>query len=174
MFCSWLPSVNSIDKQCLACCSCAIFFGSQKIMNTLIGSLNKCSKPSLRIPARRAHAVYSAESLPSYVLKVPPTTITTRPSGFRVASEDGFGQTATVGVWIDAGSAFENARNNGTAHFLEHMAFKVHSTWMVSVTDPSGHQQAYQKINWGHGWRDGWPFQCLHNTWINDLLHELF
>ena len=33
--------------------------------------------------------------------------------------------TCTVGLWIDAGSRFENAQNNGTAHFLEHMAFKV-------------------------------------------------
>jgi hypothetical protein len=29
------------------------------------------------------------------------------------------------GVFIDAGSRYENAQNNGTAHFLEHMAFKV-------------------------------------------------
>jgi processing peptidase subunit beta len=36
-----------------------------------------------------------------------------------------FAQTATVGVWIDAGSRAENANNNGVAHFLEHMAFKV-------------------------------------------------
>lgn len=30
-----------------------------------------------------------------------------------------------VGLWIDAGSRYENEKNNGTAHFLEHMAFKV-------------------------------------------------
>jgi hypothetical protein len=34
-------------------------------------------------------------------------------------------KTATVGVFIDAGSRAENAKNNGAAHFLEHMAFKV-------------------------------------------------
>lgn len=33
-----------------------------------------------------------------------------------------------VGLWIDAGSRYENERNNGTAHFLEHMAFKVRSS----------------------------------------------
>eukprot|EP01128_Nolandella_sp_AFSM9_P008858 TRINITY_DN5518_c0_g1_i1.p1 TRINITY_DN5518_c0_g1~~TRINITY_DN5518_c0_g1_i1.p1 ORF type:complete len:476 (+),score=139.15 TRINITY_DN5518_c0_g1_i1:49-1428(+) len=54
----------------------------------------------------------------------PPTRITTLKNGFRVASEDGFGETASVGVWIDAGSVFENDKTNGTAHFLEHMAFK--------------------------------------------------
>lgn len=30
-----------------------------------------------------------------------------------------------VGLWIDAGSRYENEKNNGTAHFLEHMAFKA-------------------------------------------------
>jgi processing peptidase subunit beta len=43
----------------------------------------------------------------------------------KVATEESGGETATVGVWIDAGSAFENDKNNGVAHFLEHMAFKV-------------------------------------------------
>jgi hypothetical protein len=42
-----------------------------------------------------------------------------------VASEDSGAPTATVGIWIDAGSRYEDDRNNGVAHFLEHMAFKV-------------------------------------------------
>ena len=42
----------------------------------------------------------------------------------RVASEFSPGQTATVGVWIESGTRFETEANNGTAHFLEHMAFK--------------------------------------------------
>jgi len=53
-----------------------------------------------------------------------PTKITTLPSGLRIVTEDGFGVTATIGVWIDAGSALEDDSNNGVAHFLEHMAFK--------------------------------------------------
>jgi predicted Zn-dependent peptidase len=39
-------------------------------------------------------------------------------------------QTSTVGVWIDAGSRAETDKTNGTAHFLEHLAFKV---WRDSV-----------------------------------------
>ncbi len=51
--------------------------------------------------------------------------MTTLPSGLRVASETTpFAETAVVGVWIDAGSRYETAANNGAAHFLEHMAFK--------------------------------------------------
>jgi hypothetical protein len=34
------------------------------------------------------------------------------------------GETVSVGVFIDAGSRYENPQNNGAAHFLEHMAFK--------------------------------------------------
>lgn len=56
---------------------------------------------------------------------IPQTQITTLPSGLRVASETRpFTDTATVGVWIDAGSRYESEVNNGTAHFLEHMSFK--------------------------------------------------
>ena len=33
-----------------------------------------------------------------------------------------------VGLWIDAGSRSETEKTNGTAHFLEHMAFKVSKT----------------------------------------------
>ena len=55
---------------------------------------------------------------------VPETVVSTLPNGFRVASEDSGGETCTVGVYIDAGSRFENETNNGVAHFLEHMAFK--------------------------------------------------
>lgn len=52
--------------------------------------------------------------------------ITKLSNGLTVATETNPNfQTATVGMWIDAGSRFENAKNNGTAHFLEHMAFKV-------------------------------------------------
>jgi mitochondrial-processing peptidase subunit beta len=36
-----------------------------------------------------------------------------------------YAQTSTVGVWIDAGSRAETEETNGTAHFLEHLAFKV-------------------------------------------------
>lgn len=53
------------------------------------------------------------------------TRISTLSNGMRIATESLGGETATVGVWIDAGSRFEDARTNGVAHFLEHMTFKV-------------------------------------------------
>lgn len=61
----------------------------------------------------------------SHVLTDEKPQVTTLANGLRVATETvPFAQTATVGVWIDAGSRFETAKSNGTAHFLEHMAFK--------------------------------------------------
>lgn len=67
----------------------------------------------------------STASLPPFILNVPPTQISTLPSKLRVATEETFGETATIGVFIDSGSVYENEKNNGVAHFLEHMSFKV-------------------------------------------------
>ncbi|KAG7555375.1 Metalloenzyme LuxS/M16 peptidase-like [Arabidopsis suecica] len=60
-----------------------------------------------------------------HILSAPETRVTTLPNGLRVATESNLSaKTATVGVWIDAGSRFESDSTNGTAHFLEHMLFK--------------------------------------------------
>ncbi|KAJ4707343.1 Mitochondrial processing peptidase beta subunit [Melia azedarach] len=61
----------------------------------------------------------------THILSTPDTKITTLSNGLRVATESNLAaKTATVGVWIDAGSRFETEETNGTAHFLEHMIFK--------------------------------------------------
>ncbi|RKF53655.1 Mitochondrial-processing peptidase subunit beta [Golovinomyces cichoracearum] len=53
------------------------------------------------------------------------TETTTLRNGLTVATEySPWAQTSTVGVWIDAGSRAETDKTNGTAHFLEHLAFK--------------------------------------------------
>ncbi len=57
-------------------------------------------------------------------LNTPPTQVSVLDNGMRVATESSGCPTATVGLWIDTGSRYENASNNGVAHFLEHMAFK--------------------------------------------------
>lgn len=78
-----------------------------------------------------------------------PTRITTLPNGMRVATEALPGaETATVGVWIDAGSRFEDERTNGTAHFLEHLIFKgtkkrTQRSIEQEVEDIGGHLNAY-------------------------------
>ncbi len=53
-----------------------------------------------------------------------------------------------MGVWIDAGSRYETAQNNGAAHFLEHMAFKgtrrrAQYDIEVEIENMGGHLNAY-------------------------------
>uniref|UniRef100_A0A3B3C3M0 Peptidase, mitochondrial processing subunit beta n=1 Tax=Oryzias melastigma TaxID=30732 RepID=A0A3B3C3M0_ORYME len=82
---------------------------------TLSGASGSVPGPQRWLASRAAQQVQ---------LNVPETKVTTLENGLRVASEDSGLTTCTVGLWIDAGSRYENKRNNGTAHFLEHMAFK--------------------------------------------------
>ncbi|KAL4876306.1 Metalloenzyme, LuxS/M16 peptidase-like protein [Aspergillus karnatakaensis] len=72
-------------------------------------------------PVKRGFA--SPVALPST------TESTTLSNGFTIATEySPWAQTSTVGVWIDAGSRAETDKTNGTAHFLEHLAFKRENT----------------------------------------------
>ena len=77
-----------------------------------------------RLP--RASLRASTRTFASEVKLSNSTETTTLSNGFTVATEHSpFAQTATVGVWIDAGSRAETEQSNGSAHFLEHLAFKV-------------------------------------------------
>ncbi|KHJ36147.1 putative mitochondrial processing peptidase beta mitochondrial precursor [Erysiphe necator] len=79
-------------------------------------------------------------------LKTETTTLT---NGFTVATEHSpWAQTSTVGVWIDAGSRAETDRSNGTAHFLEHLAFKgtgkrTQTQLELEIENMGGHLNAY-------------------------------
>ncbi|KAK9760049.1 Mitochondrial-processing peptidase subunit beta [Basidiobolus ranarum] len=54
------------------------------------------------------------------------TRTATLSNGLTIATETVPGSpTATVGVWIDAGSRDEVSNNIGAAHFVEHLVFKV-------------------------------------------------
>ena len=58
------------------------------------------------------------------------------------------GATASVGVWIDAGSRYETQENNGVAHFLEHVAFKgtrkrTQTRLETEIEDMGAHLNAY-------------------------------
>ncbi|KAI5955818.1 MAS1 [Candida jiufengensis] len=74
-----------------------------------------------RIPIKRivrSTRLFTTAPAPTYQTSV-------LPNGLTVASESMPGtKTATVGVWINAGSRADNPKSSGTAHFLEHLAFK--------------------------------------------------
>jgi len=42
-----------------------------------------------------------------------------------VASEEAPGHFASVGIYIDAGSRYENDHNAGSSHLIDRLAFKV-------------------------------------------------
>mmetsp|Transcript_26909 Transcript_26909/g.59327 ORF Transcript_26909/g.59327 Transcript_26909/m.59327 type:complete len:478 (+) Transcript_26909:208-1641(+) len=108
---------------------------------------------SKKIASSRAYSAVAATdasaAFPDYVLRAPTTDVTTLPSGLRVGSETTVGaSTATVGVWIDSGSRYEQASNNGAAHFLEHMAFKgtdkrTQRQLEEEIENMGGHLNAY-------------------------------
>ncbi|XP_054718311.1 mitochondrial-processing peptidase subunit beta-like [Uloborus diversus] len=58
------------------------------------------------------------------LLNIPETKVTTLENGFKIATEYSDTPCSTVGLWIDSGSRFESPESNGTANFVEHMAFK--------------------------------------------------
>mmetsp|Transcript_30314 Transcript_30314/g.55316 ORF Transcript_30314/g.55316 Transcript_30314/m.55316 type:complete len:476 (+) Transcript_30314:74-1501(+) len=76
--------------------------------------------PTAKLPAQ----LQAGLSHEPWLFQQPPTNVTRLASGLRIASQYSSDETLTVGVWIDAGSRYENRENNGAAHFLEHMAFK--------------------------------------------------
>jgi processing peptidase subunit beta len=68
---------------------------------------------------------------------------------WQIATEHSpWAQTSTVGVWIDAGSRAETDKTNGTAHFLEHLAFKgtqkrTQQQLELEIENMGGHLNAY-------------------------------
>lgn len=123
-------------------------------INILFGKFQLALRRSIVNGCRRRTFAVAATSspvlqFPDYVLNAPATDVTTLPSGLRVASETVQGsQTATVGVWIDAGSRYETEKNNGVAHFLEHLAFKgtskrTQQQLELEIENMGGHLNAY-------------------------------
>ncbi|EAA01226.4 AGAP001767-PA [Anopheles gambiae str. PEST] len=88
----------------------------------LANRVRVCSHTQQRMLGRTK--VTDAAKFRTALANLPSTQVTQLDNGLRVASEDSGAETATVGVWINAGSRCENSSNNGVAHFLEHMAFK--------------------------------------------------
>jgi len=115
------------------------------ISNRFVSQLTRnLKKKNLLLPARYASGQQELITNASQ----PDTRVTTLKNGLRVATEDYGLPTATVGIWIDAGSRFESERTNGTAHFLEHMAFKgtkrrTQTDLELEVENMGAHLNAY-------------------------------
>lgn len=87
--------------------------------------LSRSAKAALRASARSRQRQYAtaattpAERDPSELEK-----ITTLSNGIRVATEDLPGHFSGIGVYIDAGSRYENDAMRGVSHIIDRLAFK--------------------------------------------------
>jgi len=84
------------------------------------------------------------------LVRYPQTRISSLPNGLRIATETSPSNnlTATIGVFIDAGSRWETSADNGVSHFLEHLAFKgthkrSRKDLESEVENMGGHLNAY-------------------------------
>ncbi|KAF7562989.1 hypothetical protein G7046_g1138 [Stylonectria norvegica] len=113
---------------------------SRRLALNLSQGLRNRAGLSAAAPLRRGFAT------PSSIGK---TQTTTLKNGLTVATEHSpWAQTSTVGMWIDAGSRAETNETNGTAHFLEHLAFKGTSKRSqqqleLEIENMGGHLNAY-------------------------------
>ena len=62
--------------------------------------------------------------IPEPLKYVRPFEMTVLDNGVRVCTERWDSPTCAVGVFVDAGSRYENPHTTGTSHFLEHLLFK--------------------------------------------------
>ncbi len=73
----------------------------------------------------------------------------TLPNGFRIVTEAMPSlESASIGLWVQAGGRHERVEENGIAHFLEHMAFKGTTTRSAlqiaeEIEDVGGYINAY-------------------------------
>lgn len=75
--------------------------------------------PPISTPLPGMPVLKPARNLPS-----PVTRVTVLPNKLRVATEETYGQVATIGLFVDAGSMYEVESTRGAGHFLQNLAFK--------------------------------------------------
>ncbi|EAS32113.3 mitochondrial-processing peptidase subunit beta [Coccidioides immitis RS] len=114
---------------------------SRRLASSLNGALRSRAALQAVRPAKRGFA--------TPVSTAATTQSTTLSNGLTIATEySPWAQTSTVGVWIDAGSRAETDKTNGTAHFLEHLAFKgtnrrTQHQLELEIENMGGHLNAY-------------------------------
>ena len=83
--------------------------------------------PTISLPCSLTWPPGAERREPREVMSTP--RITTLENGLRVVSEDmPHLETASVGVWVDAGARNESRDANGISHLLEHLFFKGTTT----------------------------------------------
>ncbi|KAK7960946.1 mitochondrial-processing peptidase subunit alpha [Apiospora saccharicola] len=107
--------------------------GSRSLGRGLASSLAAASRGSQTCTARSQFRALASVSVPPPKETTDLDQISTLPNGVRVASEALPGSFSGVGVYIEAGSRFENGYLSGVSHLVDRLAFK--STTKRSVED---------------------------------------
>jgi len=84
-------------------------------------SSNQILRNTRGINATSKTTIRRISSAPVNLNNTPITKVSTLPSGLRVATGSGAGDIATIGVWLDVGSARENDKNYGINYFLHNL-----------------------------------------------------
>ncbi|KAF9336425.1 Mitochondrial-processing peptidase subunit alpha [Podila minutissima] len=99
---------------------------TRPLVSPLVSRMNKhqqASQTEIKTPEPTFTKPSSSSSSPS------PTgdsasRVTQLPNGIRVATEDSQGHFASLGVYVDAGSRYEDDTTRGVSHILDRLAFK--------------------------------------------------
>ncbi|KAF4658310.1 mitochondrial processing peptidase beta subunit [Perkinsus chesapeaki] len=86
------------------------------------------SSSSSRLITQAKRSYYWGSTITNEMHNVAPTQVTRLSNGMRVATQFSYSDSATVGVWVDAGSRYETKESNGTGHFLERVLYKGSKT----------------------------------------------
>ncbi|KAF9195175.1 Mitochondrial-processing peptidase subunit alpha [Haplosporangium sp. Z 767] len=101
------------------------------VAKPLVSRMNKHQQASLQsddhIKASE-HIVPKAPASQSSSSSSLATKVTKLPNGVRVATEDSQGHFASLGVYVDAGSRYEDDSTRGVSHILDRLAFKSTKT----------------------------------------------
>lgn len=103
-----------------------------------------------KIPTFQSEPIDCEGALYDDVKRWPVCKLTGLENGLRIATENipSNSNTVSIGVFIDAGSRYETEENNGSAHFLEHLAFKgtnkrTREQLEMEIEDLGAHLNAY-------------------------------
>ncbi|KAK2041813.1 insulinase [Colletotrichum somersetense] len=83
---------------------------------------SRLATSTFRTPSSRRTLATTIEAIPKEPTEL--DAITTLPNGLRVASEALPGSFSGVGVYVDAGSRYEDAGLRGVSHIMDRLAFK--------------------------------------------------
>jgi len=89
----------------------------------ILGSIFGSASPRLAVPLSEALPNVPKVAAAQPGAEAPKAEITTLKNGVRIATEATYSPTASIGLYVDAGSVNEHPQISGVCHLLEHLAY---------------------------------------------------